>query len=188
MNSCRLGPSEIKFFLSGDRELFKRQLHDKPFLSSWKKESKKKSLPNKHELPHSFQELLWLGSGWLCITRFARQRPDETHLQTLQARHCSKSSKIYSYEKLRFWFSIKNFKKLTVSLTEKKCLGFKSRTRFMVAILNNTLHNAWFQSFSSALTSWLGILCVSFNSEGWAVGYVRIFFQRKRSWPSHLLE
>lgn len=121
----------------------------------------------------------WLGSGWLCITRFAGQRPDETHLQTLQARHCSKSSKIYSYQKLRFWFSIKNFKKLTVLLTEKKCLGFKSRTRFMVAILNNTLHNAWFQSFSSALTSWLGILCVSFNWGGWA-GVCSNFFLAKK--------
>lgn len=121
----------------------------------------KKSLRNKQQLPHSFQEVLWFGSGWLCITRFTRQRPDETHLQTLQARHCSKSSKIYSYEKLRFLFSIKNFKKLTALLTEKKCLGFKSRTRFMVAILNTTLHNARFQSFSSARTSWLGVLCVS---------------------------
>lgn len=140
MNSSRLGPSEIKFFLSGDRELFKRQLHDKAFLSSWKKESKK-SLRNRHQLLQSFQELLWLRSGWLCITRFARQRPDETHLQTLQARHCSKSSEIYSYEKLRFWFSIKNFKQLTALLTEKKYLGFNCRTRFIVAILNKTLHN-----------------------------------------------
>ena len=82
-----------------------------------------------------------LGSGWLCITRFARQRPDETHLQTLQARHCSESSEIYSYEKLRFWFSIKNLKQLTALLTEKKCLGFNCRTRFIVAILNKTLHN-----------------------------------------------
>ena len=101
----------------------------------------KKSLRNRHQLLQSFQELLWLGSGWLCITRFARQRPDETHLQTLQARHCSKSSEIYSYEKLRFWFSIKNFKQLTALLTEKKCLGFNCRTRFIVAILNKTLHN-----------------------------------------------
>lgn len=125
----------------------------------------------------------WLGSGWLCITRFAGQRPDETHLQTLQARHCSKSSKIYSYQKLRFWFSIKNFKKLTVLLTEKKCLGFKSRTRFMVAILNNTLRNAWFQSFSSALTSWLGILCVSFNWGGWAGVCSNFFFSEKGRSP-----
>ena len=39
----------------------------------------------------------------------------------------------------------------------------------MVAILNNTSHNARFQSFSSARTSWLGILCVSWFVMGWSV-------------------
>ena len=158
MNSSRLGPSEIKFFLSGDRELFKRQLQDKPFLSSWKTESKKKLTKQRTTTAFiSRASLVW---QWMALPNSEVVLLDSGR-KKLQARHCSKSSKIYSYEKLRFWFSIKNFKKLTALLTEKKCLGFKSRTRFMVAILNNTLHNARFQSFSSARTSWLGILFVS---------------------------